>query len=73
MKKFLSKNKLKYIKLTRGFFSLPVISILNRLLEKKEIFNKTNYFVSEQINYSQINKSVYSSPTYSTFYLKPKL
>ena len=44
MKKIFTKNKLKYIELTRGFFSLPAISILNRLLEKKEILNKKIFF-----------------------------
>lgn len=39
----------------------------------KKIFKKSNYFVSEEINYSQIKTSGYNSPTYSTFLLKPKI
>jgi hypothetical protein len=39
----------------------------------KKIIKKSNYFIHDQINYSQIKKNGYNSPTYSTFHLKPKL
>jgi hypothetical protein len=41
----LLKSKLKYIELTRVFFSLSTICILSRLLDEEDIFKKISSFL----------------------------